>query len=200
MADDVLLEAHDSARHAHWLEWRAGRQFGSPGAVNHIVAALRLELTEVEQAELTALFEDPDPGLRLRVLDGVADVLEALRSRGIRLGIVCDAGWLPGRVLRRELEEHGLSELFEPEALAFSDEVGVYKPHPDIFRFALRGLDAPAVRSAHVGDLRATDVAGARALGMATVRYTGSNDDGGVGPEADVVIAHHAELPAGLGL
>jgi FMN phosphatase YigB (HAD superfamily) len=85
--------------------------------------------------------------------------------------------------------------------------VGVYKPDAAIFRDCLAGLsvDDP-VGVVHVGDLRRTDVAGARALGMATVRFRGvveddvpeeGDDDG---PEADHVIDRLAELPALLGV
>jgi putative hydrolase of the HAD superfamily len=52
----------------------------------------------------------------------------------------------------------------------------------------------------HVGDLRRTDVAGARALGMATVRFRGVVDDDGPGDEADHVIERLADLPGLLGL
>jgi FMN phosphatase YigB (HAD superfamily) len=47
-----------------------------------------------------------------------------------------------------------------------------------IFADALEGLGGidPA-RAAHVGDLRRTDIVGARAFGMVSVRYRGSNDD-----------------------
>ncbi|MBI2708240.1 MAG: hypothetical protein HYX34_00885, partial [Actinobacteria bacterium] len=58
--------------------------------------------------------------------------------------------------------------------------------------------------TAHVGDLRRTDVAGAQALGILAVRYSGVFDDppppDGPPVEADHVIADHAELPAVLGL
>src|SRR5207249_94885 len=42
--DEIVLDAHRSALEAHWESWRSGRQFGSPGAVNHVLALLRLDL------------------------------------------------------------------------------------------------------------------------------------------------------------
>jgi len=52
-----------------------------------------------------------------------------------------------------------------------------------------------------VGDRRRTDVAGARALGMVSVRYAGWSDDPAEnGPEADHVLTHHRDLCAVLGL
>ena len=85
---------------------------------------------------------------------------------------------------------------------SFSDEVGAYKPAPVIFEHALEGLGGPVPeRVAHVGDLRRTDVAGALAMGMVAVRYTGiSGDDSQPEPEAHHVIAHHADLPTVLGI
>jgi FMN phosphatase YigB (HAD superfamily) len=49
----------------------------------------------------------------------------------------------------------------------------------------------------HVGDLRRTDIAGASALGMRTVRYRALHDDPDVdgGIEADFVLDSHRELP-----
>jgi FMN phosphatase YigB (HAD superfamily) len=53
----------------------------------------------------------------------------------------------------------------------------------------------------HVGDLRRTDVAGARGVGMRTVRYRGLHDDSGAegGEEAEFVVDGHAELPDLIG-
>ena len=97
--------------------------------------------------------------------------------------------------LRHLLEINGVLEYFDH--WSFSDDVGVYKPDPAIFDHALAGLGRidPA-DAAHIGDLRRTDVAGARAMGMLALRYRGANDDNDEthGPEADVVVDDHTEL------
>jgi putative hydrolase of the HAD superfamily len=87
---------------------------------------------------------------------------------------------------------------------SFSDEVGCYKPAAAIFEHALAGLGVGSPeRAAHVGDLRRTDAAGARAIGMTAVRYRGVFDD--PPPEdhdaldAHHVIDDHADLLAVLG-
>ena len=113
----------------------------------------------------------------------------------MRIGIVCDVGMTPAPALREHLDRHDLLGRFTH--WSFSDEVGVYKPDPAIFRHALDGLGGVAPeRAAHVGDLRRTDVAGARAMGMTAVRYTGVFDDDSADmPEGDHVVADHARLP-----
>jgi FMN phosphatase YigB (HAD superfamily) len=61
--------------------------------------------------------------------------------------------------------------------MVFSDELGVCKPHPQAFHSALSELGVPARAAVHVGDLRRSDVAGARAAGMGSVRFRGQHDD-----------------------
>ena len=88
------------------------------------------------------------------------------------------------------------------DAWSFSDETGWFKPAEEAFAPALEGLgaDDPAV-VAHVGDNRRTDVAGALALGMIAVRFTGFHDrPPDDGPEAHHVIDDHRELPGLLGV
>ena len=47
----------------------------------------------------------------------------------------------------------------------------------------------------HIGDTPRTDIAGAQALGMTTIRCAGSADHPEP-PEADFVIKDHREIPA----
>ncbi|MEZ5258385.1 MAG: HAD-IA family hydrolase [Ilumatobacteraceae bacterium] len=103
---------------------------------------------------------------------------------GVRLGIICDVGFTPSPVLRTMLERHGVLGYFD--AWSFSDEVGWYKPAAQIFAHAMASLGVEAQESAHVGDLRRTDVAGALASGMTVmVRYHGVHDDlDATGPDA----------------
>ncbi len=56
------------------------------------------------------------------------------------------------------------------------------------------GLGEGAGAVWHVGDLRRTDVAGARASGLVPIRYRGQNDDRSDAPEADRVIDELPEL------
>ena len=125
-------------------------------------------------------------------VDGVAEVLPRLASR-YKLGLISDTGVEPGRVLRSLLERDGLLSHFSH--ITFSDELGRSKPHPNAFLATLTGLQVAPGEAVHVGDLRRTDVAGARGVGMHTVRYAGVHDDRKPEyPEAEVVIRSYAEL------
>jgi putative hydrolase of the HAD superfamily len=130
--------------------------------------------------------------VELELAPEIGSALEALDERGVRIGIVCDVGFSGGELLRELLDREGLLDHFQ--GWAFSDETGHYKPAPQAFEAALVSLGARPEESMHVGDLRRTDIAGASAVGMRTVRYRGLQDDDACGAEADFVIDHHLEL------
>ena len=206
----VVLE-YDQARRLieeAWLEhvavWRNGGVFGPEGAARWCLDRIgvsgngdKADLT----GELASAIESATSHVGVRVVEGAADALELVRSRGIPTALVCDTGFTAGRSVRRALAANGLALDF----LFFSEEVGTPKPHPPIFLAALEATGAEPDRAVHIGDLRRTDVAGARAVGMGTIRFTGVHDDtwteeDSVGDEADAVLHRWADLGPVLGL
>lgn len=177
----------------HFEKWRGLESFGSPGMARFCLDGAGVD-GPARLAELTEAFEEASNSLGVSVVDGAPEALEAVRRDGRPTALVCDTGFSPGRIVRQILAEKGLAEHLD--VLAFSDEVGVPKPDARMFRRALDGIGATAASSVHVGDLRRTDIAGARDYGMGTVRFVGVYDDDSDGPEADVVIASMSELPA----
>ncbi len=173
--------------------WSAGRHLHPSEGAEMLVRALGVKGAARELVAEAFLVAGRET--RLELAPDVGACLEALGERGIRLGIVCDVGFSGGELLRELLSREGLVDHFS--GWAFSDEVGHFKPSPLIFEAALEALGAGPAAAMHVGDLRRTDVAGARALGMRSVRYRGLHDDPelGTGPEAEFVIDGHRELP-----
>ena len=94
-------------------------------------------------------------------------LLEALRRRGLRLGLVSNTA-SPEWLLRPVLERQGLVE--RVDAIVLSSEVGKRKPHPAIFDRALGELGVQAGGALFVGDRLEADVAGASRAGMRTVQ------------------------------
>ena len=131
-------------------------------------------------------YEEASHSGRVTALPGARETLEALAQAGVRRALVCDTGLTPGRVVRRHLANLGLLDLLE--VLVFSDEVGVPKPDPRTFQAALDPLGVPPAQALHVGDLRHTDILGARSLGMVSVRIRARYDDTSALPEADFVV------------
>lgn len=173
--------------------WEVGEHFHPDEGVEMLVRALGIE--EAAREAVGEAFLGAAREVEIGLAPDVDYALEALRERGVRIGIVCDVGFTGGETLRGLLAGRGLLEHFS--GWAFSDEVGHYKPSPRMFEAALDALGARPQESIHIGDLRRTDIAGAAAFGMKTVRYKGLHDDQdvGSGPEADFVLDSHRDLP-----
>ena len=190
---------YDGAWDAYVRSWRANQQFVAAQAAEHAVEQLGFRLATDVRDALVEAFGNAAEGAELHLVPGVADCVRDLHDRGLALGIVCDVGFTSSRLLKAFLDDQGVFTHFD--ALAFSDEVGVYKPDAAIFEHALGGMGVAPAEAAHIGDLRRTDIAGGQALGMTTVRFIGVNDDDSQpDPEADYVIDDYGLLPAVLGL
>jgi putative hydrolase of the HAD superfamily len=151
--------------------WSARRDVGSRGQVRLLLECLGLDGAVPAEGGLMDALEEAYclPILSaMPILNvGARDVLETLQRRGLRLALICNTGRTPGKMLRLVLERLGLAPYLG--ALSFSDEVGLRKPHPGIFRRTLAALGVLPAEAAHVGDDVATDVAGARAVGMRAI-------------------------------
>ena len=184
--------AFDAAWEQHMRLWTEGVATGAPEVARWALAGLGLRDPHPGLERLISSFQHASHSSRVLALDGAGETLAALGERGIRCALVCDTGLTPGSVVREHLERLGLLDALDVQV--FSDEVGFPKPDPRAFRAALAPLGIPPDRALHVGDLRRTDVAGARALGMASVRIRARHDDDSELPDADRVVATHAEL------
>jgi len=187
--------AFDAAWSRHMALWGQGVATGAREVAQQGLAELGLVDPHPALEHLIRSFEDASHSSDVRALDGARETLAALERAGVACALVCDTGLTPGRVVRRHLEREGLLSALTIQA--FSDEVGTPKPDARTFTAALDPLGVPPDRAFHVGDLRRTDVAGARALGMTSIRIRQLfDDDPSPHPEADYVVDSHADLRA----
>ncbi|HEX5593831.1 MAG TPA: HAD family hydrolase [Solirubrobacterales bacterium] len=190
--EEALLEASLDEVRVRWeASWGEGVHLHPEEGAEMLVRALGAEGDG--GARVAAAFLGAIREVELELAPGIGPALEELGERGVRIGIVCDVGFSGGEMLREMLAREGLLGHFD--GWSFSDETGHYKPAPQAFEAALAALDARPEEALHVGDLRRTDVTGAAALGMKTVRYRGMHDDAEAGGmEADFVIDSHHQL------
>jgi FMN phosphatase YigB (HAD superfamily)/predicted kinase len=185
-----------SAFDAGWAHqmacWREGIKSGAREVAIHALRELGLLEPHPALEHLIREYEEASHSGRVLAVDGARECLADLAQAGVRRALVCDTGLTPGRVVRHHLERLGLLEHLE--VCIFSDEVGAPKPDSRVFRAALAPLDVRPEWAIHVGDLRRTDVAGARAVGMGTVRIRTQHDDTSHLPDADSVVDSHVEL------
>ena len=137
-----------------------------------------------------AFFESPPV-----LADGVPEMLQTLKDRDYRIGIISNTGMTPGRLLRAFLEELDIIQFFDH--LTFSDEILLAKPSRAIFLHTLASMGCLADQAVHVGDHLRNDIAGAQDVGIRTVWVAGF-DDGDVNVTPTATIHRIADLPEAL--
>ena len=101
----------------------------------------------------------------------------------------------PGEFHRQELQTFGLIDFFD--ALAFSCELGTWKPNLPAFHYVTDCLGVLPAEAVYVGDAPEIDVLGAQRAGLRGVWIaTHERSAGSVQPDA--VIHRLTELPAVL--
>ncbi len=116
-------------------------------------------------------------------------VLEELKARGLRLGVLSNMGSydIVLRILRRD----GLLEYFD--VVVASQMIGWRKPSSSIYNYALRLIGVKAGEAVHVGDDPVADVMGAKKAGLKAVHRP--RPDTPPSPLADAVITRLSDLP-----
>ncbi len=170
------------------------RTADAPERVGWILKALGVTLPRDVLAAMTKELEEASLADKITLVPGAAETLHELANH-YTLGLISDTGMTPGRVLRQLMARDGILDLFRH--CTFSDETGRAKPHPRQFLDTLNELGVSPVEAVHVGDLTATDIVGARNVGMRAVLFTGVTQ-GQDASLADAVIASFDELPAVL--
>lgn len=132
-----------------------------------------------------------------RFLSHHREILSRLHSRH-RIGVCSNFSHTPTALEmleKSELRPH-------VDAVAISEEVGIRKPRPEIFRAILERLGVNADEAVHVGDRLEADVRGATELGVKTAWITRRVPDPAAaleayeGPAPSWTIADLSELPS----
>jgi putative hydrolase of the HAD superfamily len=109
---------------------------------------------------LYATFSDPS---NYALFDDVLPTLDALSERGIRLGVISNfESWLRGMLDQLKIEHRF-------DVIAISGDLGLEKPDPRIFKWAMSEASVDAPSSLHVGDSPNFDAQPAHDLGMCGV-------------------------------
>jgi putative hydrolase of the HAD superfamily len=166
---EAMRSAYDFSLQKFCDVWQHEHQhMPSPTRLGFMLRELSVELTEEEFSRVVKHCEEgillaPPP-----LIPGAEMVLDTLH-RSYKVGLICDSGMSPGRVVRQLLLRYHLLSYFS--ATVFSDEMGYTKPESRMFQAALEQLGVAAHEALHIGDLLRTDVAGAKAAGMKTIWF-----------------------------
>ncbi len=175
------------------LYWSSDVDIPCRRQIEHLLEGLDVDpssfgestLAEIECAYARAALEAPPSPV-----SGAHEVLAAVRSRNLAVGLISNTGRTPGYVLREVLDRLGLSSSID--AMVFSNEHGECKPRLSIFE-RLRGmLGVECSEMVFVGDNLYVDVYGARRCGMRAVHFEPPARGTAVAPPVD----HDLEIVA----
>lgn len=127
-------------------------------------------LPGVDASLCTSLFE----AMRVRIphsrplFPDALSTLAQIRQRGYLLGIVTNRLW-GGQPFYEDLRSIGLLAYVDLAHIAISGDLGLRKPHPRIFEYALHALGTSPGETAMIGDSLSADILGAGPLGIYTI-------------------------------
>ena len=139
--------------------------------------AVRRRWPELEDDIPLSLYPDVEPELG------------RLKGEGFSMGLISNAPADTGKTV----EALGLSRFLDP--IVISGKVGYTKPHPEIFRIALREAGVSSNVAIHVGDLYEADVVGARNAGIEGILLDRDGSQVGLDcPRISILSEIHAHL------
>lgn len=129
----------------------------------------------------------------LRVYDDVYEVLGELGKSGLVLGII-SAGLTVKQA--EKLVRLKITEFLDPRAIFISDQIGISKPNPKLYRKACDAVGVDPREAMYVGDNPRADVEPAKRLGMVSVwmRRSGRHTLEPSMPQPDYQIRNFHEL------
>jgi putative hydrolase of the HAD superfamily len=155
---------------------------------------LGLPLSDAEVLHLVRAHYRPVSAQVTIYADTIATLAD-VRGRGMKIGLVSNTVW-PGSLHKEDLERFGIIDFFDH--LLFSADVGIRKPHPQIFQTALEALKVAPHEAVFVGDRVPEDVAGAMRVGMRGVWKERPDRERLADVTPDAQIVHLWELLAWL--
>jgi HAD superfamily hydrolase (TIGR01662 family) len=131
-----------------------------------MIKAVCFDLGDTLIAEETVVHDSSGRAITAHLIEGVFEVLEAIRKEGYRIGMIANgdsAGcW-------NIIEATGLQNYFD--AIVISEEVDIEKPDKKIFEIALARLGVKPENAVMVGNRIDTDILGANRFGMKSVWF-----------------------------
>ena len=122
---------------------------------------------ELIKNKFEAVMLDDPPSLK----KGVKRTLEELSST-YKIGLISNTGITPGRIIIEVFKGYNILQYFQVKI--FSDEIGYYKPHPILFKTALKKLKCDPKDAVHIGDILETDIKGAKECNMYAIWFNDS--------------------------
>lgn len=182
--DEQFLKARDEVKESL-------REFRVETVVENLLNILKFDSPDGLCGGFLESFYQPIAD-QLTLIDGAVDVLRFFRDGKVKIGLVSNTIF-PMEYHLRELRRFGLFPYLD--AYRFSSQVGVRKPHPEIYLKTLGELEADASQAVFVGDRLIEDVGGAQEVGMKGILVLHERRDYSAPVTPDAKIERLEELP-----
>ncbi|HAS36551.1 MAG TPA: noncanonical pyrimidine nucleotidase, YjjG family [Flavobacteriales bacterium] len=159
---DRFVMVYERINEHYWEEYRKGR-----------IEKEKLRVIRFERSLRQFGYKDPQTALdfceyylahspyKTKLMDGAEELLDYLKAKSYRLHLITN-GFREIQTIK--VKEAKLDRWFEE--LIVSEDVGVKKPHPDIFHHALSITGTKESSSIMIGDNLETDIKGAHGVGI----------------------------------
>ncbi|MFP3975082.1 MAG: HAD family hydrolase [Dehalococcoidia bacterium] len=131
-----------------------------------MMEAVCFDLGDTLIAEESVVHNMQGKAVAADIVEGVPEVLQAVRDRGFKTAIIANADSTSGRNVIDHCELGGYFDI-----IVISGEIGSEKPAREIFQFALDELAVKANDAIMVGNRIDVDIVGANRIGMKTVWF-----------------------------
>jgi HAD superfamily hydrolase (TIGR01549 family) len=168
------------------------KEFRVETVVGNLFGALKFESSDGLCGGFLDSFYQPIAD-QLTLIAGAPEVLKFFRDGNVKIGLVSNTIF-PMDYHLRELKRFGLFPYLD--AYHFSSQVGVRKPHPEIYFKTLGELEAEASQAVFVGDRLIEDVDGAQKVGMKGILALHERRDYSAPVTPDAKIERLEQLPA----
>lgn len=145
-----------------------------------------VEITQKEAQEFNHLYEHCRHDILL--LPGVKELFSFLRMEGYTLFILTNG---PAEDQRNKIERLGIANYIPASNWFISGEIGLSKPHMEIFKFVQEKLGAQPSQMVYIGDSLANDVHGAVQSGWSAIHFDISHE--ATGEETQYLICEKIE-------
>ncbi len=164
----LFVERYESFNKKLWDDYEAGKISKEFLRTERFYKTLKIYygIDDIDLAKSIGHEYLEEMALGKKLIEGAETVLNAIKVSGGRMAIVSNGF---REVQYRKLASSGIKDCFE--TVIISDEVGVNKPHPQIFALAMDGIGGNKKETLMVGDDFANDIEGAQIYGIDQFYY-----------------------------
>ncbi len=164
---ETFARTYHPINQACWEDYAAGKVSKEQVKYNRLrktLAALNIPVDEATGRKMAERYLEL-LALGTKMFPGTFEILTYLRPK-YKLHLLTNGF---AEVQLPKIEGSGLNEYFD--SVTLSEETGLLKPHPAVFKHALQKAGALAHQSVMIGDNLKGDVIGARNVGMEAVLF-----------------------------